>query len=230
MGTMLLVHRAIPPRTPSPSPPLLMLLHGIGADEEDLLPLAPSLDPRFLVVSARAPDPEPPGYRWFAIDWEIWPPSADPAEMAESRELLARFVEESIAEYRADASRVFLLGFSQGAMMSLALLMAHPALLRGVVAHSGRLERLPGGDATAEELSHAEALILHGEEDPVVPFAEGRKAHQALASLMGPRAAFIGFPGLGHGISQDGLREASRWLTARLDALQAAGAEPPGRT
>lgn len=50
---MLLVHRVIPPQTPSASPPLLVLLHGIGADEADLVALAPSLDRRFLIVSAR---------------------------------------------------------------------------------------------------------------------------------------------------------------------------------
>src|SRR5512142_2797709 len=110
---MLLATRALPPRSPSPTPPLLVLLHGIGADEEDLLPLAQLLDPRFLVVSARAPhEAEPMGHRWYAIDWTTTPPRADPAEMAASRDLLARFVEEATAAHGADPSRVFLLGFS----------------------------------------------------------------------------------------------------------------------
>ena len=52
---MRLVHTSIPPRAPSAVPPLLLLLHGIGADEQDLLPLAPHLDPRLHVISARAP-------------------------------------------------------------------------------------------------------------------------------------------------------------------------------
>ncbi len=214
---MQLVHRAIAPRAPSSRPPLLVLLHGIGTDEEDLLPLVPSLDPRLLVVSARAPHPEPPGHRWYFIDWATTPPSADPAEMTESRDLLARFVEEAIAAYRADASSVFLLGFSQGAIMSLSLLLARPDLVRGVVAHSGRLARLPGAPATAGALARAEVLLLHGEEDPVVPVTEGRKAYQVLAPLMGPRVAFHAFPGLGHGISPESLAEAARWLAARVD-------------
>jgi len=215
---MLLVHRAIPARSPSARPPLLVLLHGIGADEDDLLPLVPSLDPRFLVVSARAPDPEPPGYRWYAIDWMTTPPSADPAEIAASRDLLARFVEEVVPAHGADPSRVFLLGFSQGAIMSMAVLLSRPDLVRGVVAHSGRISRLAGSDATAEALSRAEALLLHGEEDPVIPVSEGRKAHQVLATLLGPRARFASYPGLGHGISQESLDELARWLKERLDA------------
>ncbi len=217
---MRLVHRAIPPRSPSASPPLLVLLHGIGADEEDLLPLAPLLDARFLVISARAPHPEPPGHRWYAIDWGASPPRADPAEIVASREILAGFVEEAVSAHGADPSRVLLLGFSQGAIMALALLLARPDLVRGVVAHSGRLARLAGSDATQAALSRAEVLLLHGEEDQVVPAAEGRKAYQVLASLLGARASWVAFPGLGHAISEQSLGEAARWLTARLDGAR----------
>src|SRR6266498_1382584 len=171
---MLLVHRVVAPRSPSERPPLLVLLHGIGTDEEDLLPLAGYLDPRFLVVSARAPhEAEPMGHRWYAIDWTATPPRGDPAEMAASRDLLGRFVEEATAAHGTDPSRTYLFGFSQGAIMSLALLLARPDLVRGAIAHSGRLSRLPGPAPTPEALAHAEVLLLHGAEDEVVPPAQG---------------------------------------------------------
>ena len=215
---MLLVHRVVPPRVPGARPPLLVLLHGIGADEGDLLPLASHLDPRFRVISARAPhEAEPMGYRWYAIDWTATPPRGDPEEIAGSRDLLARFVAEATTAYGADPSRVFLFGFSQGAIMSLALLLARPDLVRGVVAHSGRLSRLPGPDPAPEALAHAEVLILHGQEDEVVPAAQGRKAYEVLEPLLGARVAYRAFDGLGHGISEESLAEAARWLTARLD-------------
>lgn len=214
----MLAFRAVAPRSPSPRPPLVALLHGIGADEDDLLPLVPSLDPRLLVVSARAPHPEPPGWRWYEIDWLSTPPRADPAEIVASRDLLARFLEETVPAQGADPSRVFLLGFSQGAIMALALLLSRPDLVRGVVAHSGRLARVPGSAATPEALARAEVLLLHGEEDPVVPAAEGRKAHDVLAPLLGPRVQLVAYPGLGHGLSPESISEAARWLTARLDA------------
>src|SRR5690242_18493579 len=115
---MQLVHRTVAPRAPSERPPLLVLLHGFGADEQDLLPLAPFLDPRCSVVSARAPhEAEPMGHRWYAIDWTATPPRGDPAEIAASRDLLGRFVEEATAAYGTDPARAFLLGFSQGAIM-----------------------------------------------------------------------------------------------------------------
>jgi len=215
---MLLVHRVVAPRAPSERPPLLVLLHGIGTDEEDLLPLARFLDPRFLVVGARAPhEAEPMGYRWYAIDWAATPPRGDPVEMVASRDLLARFVEEATAAYGTDPSRLFLLGFSQGAVMSLALLLARPDLVRGVVAHSGRLARLPGPDPTPEALSRADVLLLHGAQDEVIPAAQGHKAYQVLEPLLGGRVAYRAFDGLGHGISEVSLGEAARWLTARLD-------------
>lgn len=216
---MPLVHRSVAPRVPSERPPLLLLLHGIGADEEDLLPLARSFDPRFLVVSARAPHAaEPMGHRWYAIDWASAPPRADPEEIAASRDLLARFVEEATAAHGTDPARTFLFGFSQGAIISLALLLARPDLVRGVVAHSGRLARLPGPEPTAEALSRAEVLLLHGTRDEVVPAAQGHKAYEVLVPLLGARVAFREFGALGHGISDDSIAEAARWLTARLDA------------
>jgi phospholipase/carboxylesterase len=215
---VLLAHRLVVPRAPSDRPPLLLLLHGIGADENDLLPLAMRLDPRFLVVSARAPDEaEPMGYRWYALDWSVAPPRADPAEIAARRDLLARFVEEATAGHGADPARVFVLGFSQGAVMALALLLARPDLVRGVVAHSGRLVRLPGPPPSPEALARAEVLVLHGADDEVIPALEAGKIHAALAPLLGPRLSTQVHDGLGHGVSEESLAAAASWLTARLD-------------
>jgi phospholipase/carboxylesterase len=220
--SMLLVHRVVAPRV-AERPPLLLLVHGIGADEEDLLSLAPSFDPRFLVISARAPhEAEPMGYRWYAIDWTAKPPRGDPAEMAASRDLLARFVEEATATYAADPARVFLFGFSQGAIMSLALLLARPDLVRGAVAHSGRLARLPGPEPTPAALARAEVLLLHGAQDDVVPAEMSRKAYEVLAPLLPGRVARRTFDALPHEISEESLAEATRWLTARLDGARPA--------
>jgi phospholipase/carboxylesterase len=196
----------------------LLLLHGIGADESDLLPLAQHLDPRFHVLAVRAPhEAEPLGYRWYAIDWSVTPPRGDPAEIAASRDLLGRFVEEATARYGTDPDRVYLFGFSQGAIMSVSLLLARPALVRGVVAHSGRLARLPDQAAqTPAALARAEVLVLHGALDEVVPVGQGRKIHEVLAPLLGQRLAYREFEHLGHAIDAESLAEASRWLTDRL--------------
>ena len=214
---MQLVHRVVPPRVASPRPPLLVLLHGIGADENDLLPLAPAFDPRLLVVSVRAPHDEPPGYRWYEIDWSAVPPRADPAEIEAARDLLAAWLERLVADRGVDPARVLLFGFSQGAIMSTSLLLSRPGLVRGVVAHSGRLARIAGADATAAQLAHARALVLHGADDPVVPAAQERKAYEVLAGLLGDRAGWRAYEGIGHGISDASLADAVAWVAARLD-------------
>ncbi len=217
---MLLAHRTVPPRVPSERPPLLLLLHGIGADEEDLLPLALLVDPRLLVISVRAPHPaEPMGHRWYAIDWSATPPRGDPGEIVASRDLLARFVEETTALHGADPSRVFLFGFSQGAIMALGLLLARPELVRGVIAHSGRLARLPGPEPTPQALSRAEVLLLHGAQDEVVPAVQGEKAYEVLEGLLGSRVTRRVLDPLGHAVSRESASEAARWLAERLHGV-----------
>ena len=105
-------------RTP---PPLLLLLHGIGSNEEDLFGLAPYLDERFLVVSARAPVMLGPGsYGWFQIEFTPRGMVADVEQAKRSLGLLPGFIDGLIETYRADGGRVYLAGFSQGAMMGLA--------------------------------------------------------------------------------------------------------------
>src|SRR5512138_2288629 len=83
------------PKVPSARPPLLVLLHGIGADELDLLPVADALDPRLLAVSLRAPyEAEPMGHAWYALDWSTAPPAPDLEQAERSREELAASLAE----------------------------------------------------------------------------------------------------------------------------------------
>ncbi len=204
------------PPAPSGRPPLVLLLHGVGADEGDLFALAPALDPRFLVVAARAPYPaEPMGWAWYAIDWSTAPPKIDPAELEASRETLADFVCELLEAHGADPARVFLFGFSQGAVMSFALALARPDLVRGFVAHSGRvLPQSLSRAASPAALASLEALLLHGTDDDVVPVERGREARDLLRPLLGDRLAYREYA-IGHGISPESLAEAAAWLSAR---------------
>ncbi|ACG71811.1 phospholipase/Carboxylesterase [Anaeromyxobacter sp. K] len=209
-----LVHVVRPPRVPSAHPPLLVLLHGIGADERDLLPLAAHLDPRFLVVSLRAPNQaEPMGFAWYAIDWRTSPPRHDAAQAAASLDILVAFLAAAPAALGTDPARTFLFGFSQGAAMSLAAALARPELVRGAVLHSGR--PLPGQPAPAGELAGLEVLVLHGRADPVLPPEHGRAIRDLLAPALGPRLVHRELDGA-HEVTAETLGEAARWLSARL--------------
>jgi len=197
-------------------PPLAMLLHGLGADEADLFGLAPALDRRFLVVSARAPrEAQPMGFAWYDIDWFRTPPRVDAAQALEARGLLARFLGEAVEAYGADPSRVWLVGFSQGAFLSAGLALAHPGLMRGIVGHSGGLlprlvpPRPPAG------IAGLPVLLQHGRLDEVVPVSMGHEARDRLAAL-GARVDYREYD-IGHEISGESLEDLVRWLSLRLD-------------
>ena len=120
--------------------PLLLLLHGIGADENDLFGLAPFLDERFFIASVQAPFTLPyGGYAWFELILEPNKPMGYNAKQFEqSRQMIFEFIEEIIVQHDLDADRVYLCGFSQGSMMSMSCLLQNPKKFAGVVAMSGR--------------------------------------------------------------------------------------------
>jgi phospholipase/carboxylesterase len=210
-------HVALPPRVPSPRPPLLVLLHGLGADEEDLLALADRLDPRLAVVSVRAPhEAQPMGYAWYAIDWRTSPPTSDLAQAEASRAALAAFLPEVAAAQGADPERIFLLGFSQGAAMALAVTLTRPELVRGAVLHSGRV--LPGlaeRSAAPEALASLAVLVLHGTEDDVIPVERGREIRDLLSPVLGERLTYREHRA-GHFVTEETLADAAGWIAARV--------------
>lgn len=202
----------------SGKPPLLLLLHGVGSNEEDLFGLVPYLDARFLSVSARAPVVLGAGaYGWFNIELTPQGMTADIEQAKRSLELLPVFIDELVKAYEVDESRVYLAGFSQGAMMSLALLLTHPEKIAGVVAMSGRvpsqvMERSPD----LKTLTGTPVLITHGLYDPVLPVENGRAARTYLEALP-VELTYLEYP-MGHEVNAESLRDVTAWLSKRLDA------------
>ena len=216
-----LVHLSQPPRRPSSSrPPLLLLLHGVGSHEGDLMGLAPYLDERFLIVSARGPVTIGPGmYGWFHVQLDPVEPHINAEEAEHSRITLVLFIDEVIATYNTDPLRTYLLGFSQGAIMSVSLALTRPEKLAGVVAMSGRVlpEVLPKR-APTEAMRGLPILVVHGTEDVVLPIHHGRAARDQLSSL--PVALTYREYSIGHFVSEESLTDVTAWLRQRLD-------EPP---
>ena len=118
--------------------PLLLLLHGFGSNEQDLISFAPYLDKRFFIVSPRAPfTTDFGGFAWFQIRYGVGGMEIDAKQAEESRRLLLKFVDELIAEHDLDAKKVYLAGFSQGAIMTYSLILTAPEKFAGAVPMSG---------------------------------------------------------------------------------------------
>ena len=205
------------PSVPSERPHLLVLLHGIGADELDLLPVADALDPRLVAVSLRAPyRAEPMGYAWYALDWSAMPPEPDLEQAERSLEELAKALPELERHAGAEPTRTILFGFSQGATMALGLALTRPELVRGVILHSGRvLQGLERRAAPAERLAGLEALVLHGVHDDVLPVERGRETRDLLSRLLGPRLEYREHDA-GHFVTNESIADAARWIGGRI--------------
>jgi phospholipase/carboxylesterase len=198
--------------------PLLLLLHGLGSNEGDLFGFASYLDGRFLVVSARAPVAlEYGGYGWFRIDFTPRGMQADVEQAKKSLGMLTGFIDGLVESYGADAGRVYIAGFSQGAMMSLALLLTRPEKVAGVVAMSGRLpvqalEREPDRGL----LKGKPVLVTHGLYDPLMPVEQARAARDYLGALP-LEFTYREYP-MAHEVCAESLRDVAGWLTEALDA------------
>lgn len=199
-------------------PPALILLHGVGSNEQDLFGLADRLDPRFTVVSARGPLTRSPGsYAWFPVQFAPGGFVIDPEHAERSRQLLLQFTGELVDEYQIDAKEVYLMGFSQGCIMSLYAALTEPERYAGVAGMSGRLlpEVLPKL-ASPERLQGFPLLVVHGTEDTTIPVSYGRDIRDQLSKLP-VHLDYREYP-IGHWVTDQTIGDIRAWLSSRLDA------------
>ena len=205
---------------PTEARSVVIFVHGYGADGADLLgladPLAPHL-PDTAFYAPNAPQPctgNPMGFQWFPIPWLDGSSEAQAqAGMAEAAIALNAFIDKVLADEGLTPDRLALVGFSQGTMMSLHVAPRRDAEIAGIVGFSGRL--LTPETLQAETRVKPPVLLIHGDQDSVVPFADMDLAGTALQ-----QAGFTVYghvmKGTAHGISQDGLSAALSFLHERL--------------
>ena len=208
-----LFYKVAPLSTESPGPhPTLILLHGRGTDENDLLGLVPSFDPRLLIVSVRAPHEfSYGGYTWFNLDEEN---NVKADDILGSCEALMKCLDDIQQKYPVDRERIFLFGFSMGAMMSLTLSLSYPERFKAIVAHSGMLLQNDKLMYQWKDLSRLSFLIEHGTDDPVVPVELGRNAHRLLFEAK-TDVQYKEYA-IQHTISEESLNDAADWLHQRI--------------
>jgi phospholipase/carboxylesterase len=199
---------------------VVVFLHGYGADGADLLGLADVLAPHLPGTAFYAPDaPErsannPFGYQWFPIPWLDGSTEEQArASMVLSIEDINAFLDKVLADEGLTPDQMAVIGFSQGTMMALHVLPRRDQPVACIIGFSGRL--LSPETLAAEAVSKSPVLLIHGDQDPMVPFADLGLAADALA-----QAGFDTFThvmkGTGHGISPDGLGAALQFLKTNL--------------
>ncbi|RMF35882.1 MAG: alpha/beta fold hydrolase [Alphaproteobacteria bacterium] len=197
---------------------LVILLHGYGADGNDLIgigeALAPHL-PRTRFMAPNAPQRcanNPMGYQWFPIPWMDGSSETEMiAGFNASVDLLNGYLDAAAREM--PPARTVLVGFSQGTMMALHVALRRPDPVAGIVGFSGRL--LSPETLAAEIACRPPVLLVHGDQDPMVPYASMAEAAQALAAAGVPVQTHTS-PGTGHGIAADGLQVAFGFINAHL--------------
>lgn len=215
-------HLVRPPKVAADKPPLLILLHGIGSNEYDLFGLTSYLDKRFLILSARAPNTLAEGsYAWFHVEFTPNGIIINPDEAESSRKTILKFIREAAPAYNADAKRVYLMGFSQGAIMSLSVMLTEPEIVAGVVAMSGRIpSELRSMVVEPKRLKGFPVMVVHGLYDNVLPISYGRESRNFLSTLP-LNLTYCEYP-MGHQVTEQSLADVCEWLTEKLDGTTAA--------
>lgn len=173
------------PTVASTKPPVLILLHGVGSNEKDLFSFADRIPGEYMVISARAPITlGPSSYGWYQVDFSTGKPVYDPEQAERSRNTLIAFIEGLGRKHTFDPQRVYLCGFSQGAILSYSVALTRPDLVHGIAAMSGRLlEEVKPKVQRTPDLKKLSILITHGTEDGTLPVQGARDADAYLRTL-----------------------------------------------
>ncbi|HRD52427.1 MAG TPA: PHB depolymerase family esterase [Flavobacteriales bacterium] len=200
------------PMVTSAKPPVLLLLHGVGSNEQDLFSFAGRMPGEYLVLSLRAPNTLGQGsYAWYQVDFATGKPVFSLEQAEQSRSTLIRFIEQLGEKHHFDPVRVYLCGFSQGAIMAYSVALTRPDLVRGIAAMSGRLlEEVKPRITRSPQLQRLSILITHGTQDATLPAYNAREADTYLRSL-GITPALKTYPE-GHTISAAMLADLLAWL------------------
>ena len=203
------LHRLTFGPAPQPGgPATLVLLHGYGADERDLVPLALELDRTLPVVSLQGPLSLGGGMRaWYHLQQTRDGFIIDASEVKAASELVSAAVVDLVRE----RGKVVLLGFSQGGGMASREALAHPEGVAALVSLSGVPARLePAQRGPADRLRGLRAFVAHGLHDPLLPIETGREVRAELEGA-GLAVSYREYP-MGHQIVPDELADLTHWL------------------
>ena len=204
---------SLPPKSGNPPKQVVILLHGLGADGDDLIGLAPYFaellpDAEFLSPHAPYPcDMAPYGRQWFSL--RDFGHDAMLRGLEAVKPVFDSYLDAVLETRHLTEADIALVGFSQGTMLSLHCALRRSKPVAALLGYSGMLvapDRLIG-----EITARPPVLLIHGDQAPVVPFEAMDLARRALDALGVPVAALTQ-PGLGHSIDQEGLAAGIRFV------------------
>ena len=192
--------------------PTILTLHGRGSNEHDLIGLASHLPDELLWVSPRAPlILGPNSFEWFRVKIVGKP---DPEQVASALETIDHFINEIVSVYPIDPQKLFLLGFSQGSLLSMCYALTQPSRVAGVIAQSGYIPSHIDLEIKEADLKNKPFILTHGEQDTLIPIEWGRASRDRLQAL-GIDLTYQEFQ-MGHGVGIDSLEVISKWLEKHL--------------
>ncbi|MNI53236.1 Carboxylesterase 2 [compost metagenome] len=195
--------------------PLVIFLHGYGSNEQDLFGIKDELPSAYNYLSVRAPMVMQEGsYQWFRKKGE-GAYNGETDDLKSSGQLLLDFVVQATKKYHTQPEKVFLVGFSQGAIMSYEVALRHPEAVGGIAALSGRILPVLKSELKPDEKRQSLAIFIgHGTADQRLPFSDGTEANSLLQSIS-LEPEFHAYQGVGHSISAEEMQDLSAWLQRR---------------
>jgi phospholipase/carboxylesterase len=203
---------ASPSETADSVYPTILALHGRGSNERDLIGLAPYLPQKFLWISLRGTFTlGPDSYEWFQIT-QIGKP--DPTRLANALNTLDIFIDEAIANYPVDKNKLYLLGFSQGSIVSMSYALTKPQRVAGVIAQSGYIPHESGLQIDEAGVKTKPFILTHGIQDSMLPVDWARRSRDTLQKLE-TNLEYHEF-NMGHQVSEESLAVINTWLEKEL--------------
>ncbi|WP_438824653.1 alpha/beta hydrolase [Bacillus sp. JJ1521] len=191
--------------------PALFLMHGMGSNEQDLLSLVKGLEETFYIFSIRGPLAQPPGYAFFTIEG-YGKPHREVFDQSIAQ--LTNFLDYATENYPIDQENIYLLGFSQGAIVSMTLGFALGERIKGIVALSGYIPGFVKEEYDIQPVENLSIFISHGEHDPVLPYQWGVESKEFFEK-QGANVSFHSYPE-GHSVSLQNYRDFMEWMTNDL--------------
>ena len=199
------------------NPPLMIMLHGYGSNEQDLFSFADELPDELLIISAKAPLTLGMGsYAWYSIRFsEDSANFSDTTEAKASLEKIDTFISEVKKEFKVNSDNVFLFGFSQGTILSIAYALNNPDKVQHVVALSGYVNQQLLQDGFKENnFNNLDLFVSHGSEDQVIPVIWARKTPEFLNALE-IKNSYQEYP-VGHGVAPQNFYDLHKWVQDRI--------------